>query len=52
MNSVVCRWCGADPAKDSKVALTRVNEKGVPGIWECTPYCIPDRLNEPLEPLQ
>lgn len=34
-----CRWCGADPSKDSTVALTRVNEKGVEGIWECIPYC-------------
>ena len=38
-NLVVCRWCGADPAKDSRVALTRVNAKGIPGIWECVPYC-------------
>jgi hypothetical protein len=39
---IVCRWCGADPSKDPGVALTRVNEKGVPGVWECTPRCEPD----------
>lgn len=38
---ISCRWCGANPAQDSTVALTRVNEKGVPGIWECVPYCRP-----------
>ena len=36
---MVCRWCGANPATDSKVHLVRVNEKGVKGIWECVPYC-------------
>ena len=36
---VVCRLCGADPAKDPTVGLTRVNEKGVIGIWECVPCC-------------
>jgi hypothetical protein len=36
---IICRWCGTDPAEDPKVALTRVNKKGVPGIWECAPYC-------------
>ena len=46
---IACRWCGANPAKDPKIALGRVNEKGVPGIWECIPYCIPDRLNLPDE---
>lgn len=45
MNRVICRWCGANPAIDPKIALTRVNEKGVIGIWECNPYCIPDRLD-------
>ena len=30
-----CQLCGANPAKDSKIALERVNEKGVPGIWHC-----------------
>ena len=46
MSRVVCRWCGADPANDPKIALARVNEKGVIGIWECVPYCIPDRLEQ------
>ena len=35
-----------ESAKDPKIWLERVNEKGVPGIWECEPYCIPDRLNK------
>jgi hypothetical protein len=45
LDRMLCRRCGANPARDSKVALVRVNEKGVPGIWECAPYCIPDRLS-------
>lgn len=51
---VVCRWCGASPAKDPKITLVRCpippsrispNPKGEIGIWECHPYCIPDRQN-------
>lgn len=32
-----CDKCGANPATDSTVALKRVNEKGVKGIWRCYP---------------
>lgn len=45
MNTIFCRWCGAKPFDDPRIALRRVNEKGITGIWECTPYCIPDRQN-------
>lgn len=45
INRVLCHLCGASPSTDPRIALTRVNEKGVIGIWECTPYCIPDRQN-------
>lgn len=38
MISTGCRKCGATPWADS-VCLVRVNEKGVPGIWECSPTC-------------
>lgn len=33
-----CRKCGATP-NDPPYRLDRVNEKGVPGIWECRPAC-------------
>lgn len=33
-----CRKCGKGIA-DIKGWLERVNEKGVPGIWECRPTC-------------
>ena len=36
---IVCRLCGARPGNMDGVYLTRVNEKGVPGIWECRPHC-------------
>ncbi len=49
MNSVVCRWCGADPVIDPKIHLVRTNPKGQVGIWECHPYCIPDRINRDIE---
>lgn len=42
---VVCRWCGASPAVDPRIVLRRCNPKGEIGIWECSPYCIPDRQN-------
>jgi len=33
-----CRKCGKSP-QTSNIVLKRVNEKGVPGIFECTPNC-------------
>lgn len=36
--SIECRKCGVSMAKCGGY-LTRVNEKGVPGIWECRPVC-------------
>lgn len=33
-----CQKCGAD-LKECRGWLERVNEKGVPGIWECRPSC-------------
>jgi hypothetical protein len=38
MNKIICRLCGKTP-HEIKGWLTRVNEKGVPGIWECRPSC-------------
>lgn len=34
---IECRLCGARPGQAS--ILTRVNELGVEGIWECRPAC-------------
>lgn len=48
MSRVVCRLCGADPAKDPTVALKRVNPKGVPGIWEC--YRCPKKQDTKTKP--
>ena len=36
-----CRLCGK-AAYEIGGYLTRVNEKGVPGIWECRPTCDAD----------
>lgn len=33
-----CRLCGKT-LFEIKGYLSRVNEKGVPGIWECRPNC-------------
>lgn len=33
-----CRLCGKT-VHEIKGFMTRVNEKGVPGIWECRPSC-------------
>jgi hypothetical protein len=35
---IKCRLCGRIPTQCRGV-LHRVNEKGVPGIWECRPIC-------------
>ena len=34
---MVCKYCGASPALDSKVALHRISPKGkgTKGIWVC-----------------
>ena len=37
-----CRLCGKG-AQEIGGYLTRVNETGVPGIWECRPSCDADR---------
>ena len=36
-----CHLCGKGP-NECKGWLARVNEKGVPGIWECRPNCKAD----------
>lgn len=33
-----CRLCGRKGYEPGAL-LVRVNEKGVPGIWECRPNC-------------
>ena len=38
MEDTVCRKCGKG-AQEIGGYLTRVNEKGVIGIWECRPSC-------------
>lgn len=40
-----CRKCGAGP-NDPPYHLTRVNEKGVDGIWECRPACGHQQMQE------
>lgn len=40
-----CRLCGKD-AQEIGGYLTRVNEKGVEGIWECRPSCDADQTFE------
>jgi hypothetical protein len=36
-----CKYCGADPRTDSRVALRRVNRKGDIGVWVCAhPACV------------
>ena len=37
-DEIKCRKCGASAEKCGGY-LARVNEKGVPGIWECRPVC-------------
>lgn len=44
--SSVCRKCGNSP-KDKNVVLARVNPKGEPGIWECSPACGVEFINAP-----
>jgi hypothetical protein len=38
MSGITCQKCGSDAAQ-CKGYLQRVNEKGVPGIFECRPVC-------------
>lgn len=35
---MICRICGRNQNEISGW-LARVNEKGVPGVWECRPSC-------------
>lgn len=41
MNDLKCRKCKQDPLQAAArgAYLGRVNEKGVPGIWQCVPSC-------------
>lgn len=34
-----CRLCGKEVHELHGAYLIRVNEKGIPGIWECRPAC-------------
>lgn len=36
---IKCRLCGILGSEAQGVVLTRVNEKGVEGTWECRPIC-------------
>lgn len=45
MNNPVCRLCGKSLSEIGGY-LTRVNEKGVKGIWECRPTCDADLPQE------
>jgi len=38
-NGPCCRKCGVHINDLHGAYLARVNEKGVPGIWECRPQC-------------
>lgn len=40
-----CRKCGKS-APEIRGWLERVNERGVPGIWECRPSCDAKPTNE------
>lgn len=40
-----CRLCGKGP-NEIRGYLARVNEFGVPGIWECRPSCNADLSQE------
>lgn len=46
--SYKCRLCGKGLDDLRGAYLTRVNEKGVPGIWECRPMCEADLPQETL----
>ncbi len=37
--TIKCRLCGKLGSEIQGAYLTRVNEKGVTGIWECRPVC-------------
>lgn len=41
----VCQLCGKS-AQEIGGYLTRVNEKGVPGIWECRPNCAAELMDD------
>ena len=43
-----CRLCGKGIDELRRAYLTRVNDKGVPGIWECKPMCGADFPKETL----
>lgn len=36
--AIVCRLCGKNGMEAGRW-LTRVNERGTPGVWECRPSC-------------
>lgn len=46
--SCKCRLCGKEIHELSGAYLTRVNELGVTGIWECRPVCGADLPQETL----
>lgn len=46
--SYKCRLCEKGIGELRGAYLTRVNEKGVPGIWECRPTCESDLPQETL----
>jgi len=50
----VCQICGKSPFETGGY-LARVNEKGIPGVWECRPSCdaylsTADKLIQAIEP--
>lgn len=46
--SYKCRLCEKGIGELRGAYLTRVNEKGVPGVWECRPTCESDLPQETL----
>lgn len=46
--TIKCRLCGKHISELRGAYLTRVNEKGVPGVWECRPMCEADLPQETL----
>lgn len=46
MMDTKCRLCGKHISEIKGAFLTRVNETGIPGVWECRPMCGADLPQE------
>lgn len=51
VGGVRCQLCGRGLYGLKGAYLARVNETGVPGIWECRPSCAADLPQETLLPM-